>query len=138
MSQNKKPKIDAAYQLSYEEHGNEFVSYDPSDPRGTPFESGAYVQHGDAVTVSEDRNSITFVFQHGTHNDAGSNGVYEDALLQVAADMLRFKNGGPLCCDEYTQAITSVEAAIQQLGTRAAKRQAASMYGAGAAASDDE
>jgi hypothetical protein len=132
---NKRPHVDvdADYLIPYASSGQTFVPYNASDPRGLPFPAGAW--NGQRfVTVSEDRNSVTFKMQAGTYLAAGHNGVYVDSLIQFALAQVQALNTGPLACREYSMVVTDLENALLHLLRRQVSRQVEGTHGAGAAA----
>ena len=124
-------EVDADYLIPYCSGAQCFEAYDPKDPRGLPFPSGEW-NGSRFVTVSEDRNSVTFKMQAGTHNDAGHNGVYVDSVIQFALAQVQALNTGTMACREFSMVATDLENALLHLLRRQVSRQVAGVHGAGA------
>lgn len=109
MMQNSLQKMDYKFDCSvlvpYESFGLRFIPYDPKDPRGMPFPPGR-LPYSEYAVVSEDRNSFTLQLKSET-----TPGADIEVLASIVRDLLLFKNqrGSPLCCREFSGAITNVE-----------------------------
>jgi hypothetical protein len=62
------------------------------------------------------------VFQNGTINECGVNGITQEVLLAIVADRLRSFQSGPFACRENALALTKVEEAMHWLQQRTLAR----------------
>ncbi len=72
-------------------------------------------------------------FQNGPINEAGVNGLTQEALLAVVIDRLRSFQAGPFSCRENALALTKVEEAQQWLQARTLARMRRGVEGTNAA-----
>lgn len=64
----------------------------------------------------------TICFQNGPINEAGVNGISQEALLAVVIDRLRSFQAGPYACRENAVALTNCEQAMMWLQKRTRDR----------------
>lgn len=69
------------------------------------------------------------VFQNGPINEAGVNGVTQEALLAIVADRLRSFQAGQYACRENAIALTKIEEAQHWLQSRTRARMARGVEG---------
>lgn len=74
-------------------------------------------------------SSCEINFQDGGLQEAGPNGITEQALLAIVLDRLRSFNNGPYGCRENSIQITKIEEAMMWSGKRAADRAARGVEG---------
>jgi hypothetical protein len=67
-------------------------------------------------------SELTILFQNGPINEAGVNGVTQEALLAIVADRLRSFQAGPYACRENALALTKIEEAQHWLHHRTLAR----------------
>lgn len=67
-------------------------------------------------------DGLMICFQNGPINEAGINGVTQEALLAIVADRLRSFQAGKFACRENAIALTKVEEAMQWLHARTRER----------------
>lgn len=67
-------------------------------------------------------SELTILFQNGPINEAGVNGVTQEALLAIVADRLRSFQNGPYACRENALALTKIEEAQHWLHARTLAR----------------
>lgn len=65
---------------------------------------------------------LTILFQNGPINEAGLNGVTQEALLAIVADRLRSFQSGQYACRENALALTKIEEAQHWLHSRTLSR----------------
>ena len=74
------------------------------------------------ANMEEPQASVTILFQNGTINEAGVNGITQEVLLEICADRLRSFQAGPYACRENAVALTKIEEAQMWLQSRTLKR----------------
>ncbi len=77
-------------------------------------------------------NTCTISFQNGPIQEAGVNGISQEALLAVVIDRLRSFQGGQYACRENAVALTNCEQALMWLQKRTRDRQARGVEGTSA------
>lgn len=85
------------------------------------------VQLRPGVTVSQ-----IIQFQNGPINEAGVNGISQEALLAVIIDRLRSFQAGPYACRDNAIALTHCEEALMWLQKRTRDRMARGVEGTNA------
>lgn len=75
-----------------------------------------------AVAPTDNDGKLVILFQNGPINEAGVNGVTQEALLAIVADRLRSFQAGPYACQENADALVSVEEAMAALLYRTRSR----------------
>ena len=85
------------------------------DTRSNPSDPFAE-KHGEPAVYS------TVLFQNGTVNSVGSNGVTQEALLAILIDRLRLFQAGEYSCRENAIALTHLEDALHWLHHRTRNR----------------
>lgn len=68
-------------------------------------------------------------FQNGPINEAGANGLTQEALLAIVIDRLRSFQAGPFACTENEDALAHAEASLVALKSRTLKRMARGVEG---------
>lgn len=68
-------------------------------------------------------------FQNGPINEAGVNGITDEALLAVVIDRMKGFETGPYTCSENRLVIKHLEAALQGLKERSREREARGVEG---------
>lgn len=74
-------------------------------------------------------SELTILFQNGPINEAGVNGVTQEALLAIVADRLRSFQAGQYACRENALALTKIEEAQHWLHHRTLARMARGVEG---------
>ena len=69
-----------------------------------------------------DETATVIRFQNGPINEAGVNGLTQEALLSIVADRLRSFQAGPFSCRENALALTKIEEAQHWLQQRTLAR----------------
>jgi len=94
---------------------NDIISITVADEPGADGANHKYVIGGyDGAPVID--------FQNGPINEAGVNGVTQEALLAIVADRLRSFQAGPYSSRDNAIALTKVEEAMQWLHKRTLDR----------------
>lgn len=78
--------------------------------------------HAYSMALPEGRGVWNIDFQNGPINEAGVNGVTQEALLAIVADRLRSFQAGPFACRENALALTKIEEAQHWLHSRTLAR----------------
>lgn len=88
------------------------------------------------ITSDEPRNADTppavtlpVRFQNGPINEAGVNGISNEALLAIVRDRLEGFQSGPYCCEANQNALDYVAAAMKALHSRTSERVARGVEG---------
>lgn len=72
--------------------------------------------------IDADETSVVIRFQNGPINEAGINGLTQEALLAIVVDRLRSFQAGPFSCRENALALTKIEEAQHWLQQRTLAR----------------
>lgn len=100
-------------------HRYEVLGFDPvTNPAASD-------EHGNTVT----RCSLPIIFQHGTTEENGANGVTEQVLLSIVADRLRSFQTGDFPCEENKNALLAVKEALNALKERERDRMSRGVEG---------
>ena len=97
-----------------------------------PGAGGANHEYVICIPSQEPRTTgrdIHIPFQNGPINEAGVNGVTQEALLAIIADRLRSFQGGKFACRENAIALTKIEEAQQWLHSRTRNRMSRGVEG---------
>jgi len=76
----------------------------------------------DESEIGESYEPLAIVFQNGPINEAGVNGITQEALLAIVADRLRSFQAGPFACKANACALTHIEEAQHWLQQRTIER----------------
>ena len=78
--------------------------------------------HDYAIDCGDDGKQFNLHFQEGPINEAGVNGVSNEALLAIVRHRLRAFQDGPYSCRENSLALTKIEEAMHWLHHRTRER----------------
>ena len=81
------------------------------------------------TTADGSRMLYHIVFQNGSINEVGVNGVTQEALLAIVIDRLRSFQAGPYACAENAEALRWTEGALEALKARTRARMARGVEG---------
>ena len=79
--------------------------------------------------IDADETSVVIRFQNGPINEAGINGLTQEALLAIVVDRLRSFQAGPFSCRENALALTKIEEAQHWLQQRTLARMSRGVEG---------
>lgn len=132
---SKKPKFDTRMDVDYLHRpaGTTVVSDANGKPDFAsgpiPFEAGVWGEH-EFVTISEDRQTVSFKLQHGGYLTHGSNGTYVDDIVIFAKELLA-EQSKTRPSRETSLAITKLEEALHCLFQRSVNRHFEGTHGTG-------
>ena len=79
--------------------------------------------------ITAERSFVRIQFQNGPINEAGINGISNEALLAILIDRARGFQNGPFPCRENSIALTHLEEALMWYQKRTRDRQARGVEG---------
>ena len=79
--------------------------------------------------ITAERSFVRIQFQNGPINEAGINGISNEALLAILIDRARGFQSGPFSCRENSIALTHLEEALMWYQKRTRDRQARGVEG---------
>lgn len=86
------------------------------------YEISGFSTENNPSYVETSEAELTILFQNGSINEAGVNGVTQEVLLAIVADRLRSFQAGPFACRENALALTKIEEAQHWLQSRTLAR----------------
>lgn len=86
------------------------------------YEISGFSTEANASYTDDSEAEVVILFQNGPINEAGVNGVTQEALLAIVADRLRSFQAGPFACRENALALTKIEEAQHWLHSRTLSR----------------
>lgn len=107
---------------------NDKIKIEVTDIQGAGGANHAYFVSGVDFDANPSRDSLPrapglgILFQNGPIDEAGINGVTQEALLEIVADRLRSFQSGPFSCKENSCALTKIEEAQHWLQQRTLAR----------------
>lgn len=109
---------------------NDRLKITVTDEPGAGGANHAYEISGfDGADIPKGSGYVKINFQKGPINEAGVNGVTQEALLAICIDRLRSFQAGPYACRENALALTKIEEAQHWLLSRTRARMARGVEG---------
>lgn len=102
---------------------------DPKDGASHEYAIEVIFDGDTANNVDHVIQRVELKFQHGPLQEAGINGITDQALIAVVLDRLRGFQAGPFSCRDNSIAITKLEEAMLWMGKRYADRAARGVEG---------
>lgn len=106
------------------------TSHKYTDVHSTDYIGPGNAHHVYVISRKEDGAQLQGIeFQNGPIKEAGVNGVMDENLIAIVIDRLEGFQSGPYACQENADAKACLEAGLQHLQLRTARREARDVEG---------